>query len=203
MKGLLREELLLFTGEQQRSALNLLTTEVNHGLQDRLGTLQTVAARIAPTQVNDPTALQAFLLERPFLVGQFNAGAMIWNQQEVLQAQVHFLKDGSDLNKLEPSELRRVLWDGETVIGRIQFHPPLTAVGLALTVPIRNPQGVVIGVLAGAIQLAQPNFLSQLTSHRYGKTGNFFLIDARQRLILATSDAPRLMERLPTAGISP
>lgn len=203
VKGLLREELLLFTGEQQRSALNLLTTEVNHGLQDRLATLQTVAALIAPTQVNDPAALQAFLLERPFLVGQFNAGAMIWNKQGVLQAQVHFLKDGSALNKLEPSELRRVLQDGETVIGRIQFHPPLTAAGLALAVPIRNPQGEVIGALAGAIRLDQPNFLSQLTSHRYGKTGNFFLIDARQRLIFATSDTPRLMELLPAAGISP
>ena len=59
MKGLLREELLLFTGEQQRSALSLLTAEVNHGLQDRLGTLKTVASRVMPTQVDDKAAMQA------------------------------------------------------------------------------------------------------------------------------------------------
>ena len=46
-RGLLREELLLFTGEQQRSTLNLWTAEVNHGLQDRMRILQTVAIRVA------------------------------------------------------------------------------------------------------------------------------------------------------------
>jgi len=202
-KGLLREELLRATGEQQRSALNLLTAEVNHGLQDRLDTLQTVAARVMPTQVNDPAALQAFLLERPFLAGQFNAGAMIWNRQGVLQADVQFLKDGFVANALDPQDLATVLKDGEAVIGRIHFHSKPNAAVFAMAVPIRNPQGEVIGALAGAIRLDQPNFLSQLASHRYGKTGNFFLLDARQRLIFATSDKPRLMEVLPAPGISP
>lgn len=203
MKGLLRDELLLFTGEQQRSALNLLTTEVNHGLQDRLGTLKTVASRVMPTQVGDKAAMKAFLLERPFLAGLFNGGAMIWNRQGVLQADVQFLKDGFVANTLDPQELAAVLKDGEAVIGRIHFHSRPNAAAFAMAVPIRNPQGDVIGALAGAIRLDQPNFLSQLASHRYGKTGNFFLLDARQRLIFATSDKPRLMEVLPAAGVSP
>ncbi|HEY5581716.1 MAG TPA: diguanylate cyclase [Rhodoferax sp.] len=203
MKGLLREELLQFTGEQQRSALSLLTAEVNHGLQDRMGMLKTVASRVSPTQVDDKAAMQAFLLERPLLAGQFNAGAMIWNKQGVLQAEVQFLKDGSVANALDPKELATVLKDGEAVIGRIHFHSKPNAAGFAMAVPIRNPQGDVIGALAGAIRLDQPNFLSQLASHRYGKTGNFFLLDARQRLIFATSDKPRLMEVLPAPGISP
>jgi len=203
MKGLLREELLLFTGEQQRSALSLLTAEVNHGLQDRLGTLKTVASRVSPTQVDDKAAMQAFLLERPFLAGLFNGGAMIWNRQGVLQADVQFLKDGSVVNALDPQELAMVLKDGEAVIGRIHVHDKPNAAEFAMAVPIRNPQGDVIGALAGAIRLDQANFLSQLASHRYGKTGNFFLLDARQRLIFATSDKPRLMEVLPAPGISP
>lgn len=203
VKGLLREELLLFTGEQQRSALNLLTAEVNQGLQDRLDSLQTVASRVTPIQVNDPVALQAFLLERPLLAGLFNAGAMVWNKQGGLQAQVHFLKDGLAINTLEPPELSRLLQDGETVIGRIQVQRPLKVAGFAMAVPIRDPEGVVIGALAGVIRLDQPNFLSQLASHRYGKTGDFFLLSARQRLIFATSDTPRLLELLPAAGISP
>jgi diguanylate cyclase (GGDEF)-like protein/hemerythrin-like metal-binding protein len=203
MKGLLRDELLLFAGEQQRSALNLLTTEVSHGLQDRLGTLKTVASRVMPTQVDEKAAMKAFLLERPFLAGLFNGGAMIWNRQGVLQADVQFLKDGFVANALDPQELAMVLKDGEAVIGRIHFHSKPNAAVFAMAVPIRNPQGDVIGALAGAIRLDQPTFLSQLASHRYGKTGNFFLLDARQRLIFATSDRPRLMEVLPAPGISP
>ncbi|WPC66412.1 diguanylate cyclase [Rhodoferax ferrireducens] len=203
MKGLLREELLRFTGEQQRSALNLLTAEVNHGLQDRLDILKTVASRVSPTQVDDQAAMNAFLLERPFLAGLFNSGAMIWNRQGVLQANMQFLKDGLVANALDPQELATVLKDGEAVIGRIHFHSKPNAPAFAMAVPIRNLQGEVIGALAGVIRLDQANFLSQLASHRYGKTGNFFLLDARQRLIFATSDTPRLMEVLPAPGISP
>ena len=202
-KGLLREELLLYTGEQQRSALALLTAEVNHGLQDRLAALETVASRVSPAQLDDPAALQAFLLERPFLAGPFNAGAMIWDHQGVLQAQVQFLKDGLALSALAPPELKRVLQCGETVIGRMHVYSRSKAAGFAMAVPIRNPQGEIIGALAGAIRLDQPNFLSQLASHRYGKTGNFFLIEADQRLIFATSDAPRVLEVLPPPGASP
>lgn len=202
-KSLLREELLRFAGQQQRSALGLLTSEVNHGLQDRLSNLKMVASRVASTPMDDPQALQAFLRGRTFLSGLFNAGAMIWDRQGALLAQVQFLRDGFSLSALTPPELSRVLQGGQAVIGRIHLYDQANAAGFAMAVPIRNAQGEVIGALAGAIRLDQANFLSQLASHRYGKTGNFFLIEADKRLIFATSDTPRLLERLPAAGISP
>lgn len=202
-KALLRDELLLLTGEQQRSALNLFTAEVNHGLQDRLDSLKTVAARASLMPMDKPQALEAFLLERPMLAGLFNAGMMVWDRQGVLQTQVQFLKDGFNLSALAPAELSQVLQGGQAVIGRIHLYDPSRAAGFAMAVPIHNPQGEVIGALAGVIRLDQVNFLSQLASHRYGKTGNFFLIEADQRLIFATSDTTRLLERLPGAGISP
>jgi hypothetical protein len=46
-KTLLREELMLNTGEQQRSALNLLSSEVNNDLRDRLANLEAVALRVS------------------------------------------------------------------------------------------------------------------------------------------------------------
>ncbi|PKO60905.1 MAG: hypothetical protein CVU24_10960, partial [Betaproteobacteria bacterium HGW-Betaproteobacteria-18] len=88
-KKLLREELLLFTGAQQRSALSLLSAEVNHNLQERFNTLEAVASRITPSLIQDPPAAKAFLIERPFLDWQFNGGAMLWNQHGVLQADLH------------------------------------------------------------------------------------------------------------------
>jgi len=62
-KELLRNELLFYTGEQQRSALNQLTSEVEHGLKVWLGHLSTVAPRVSTTLLNDRAALQAYLLE--------------------------------------------------------------------------------------------------------------------------------------------
>lgn len=202
-KYLLREELLLYTGQQQRSALNLLTSEVNLSLRNRLATLDTVALRVTPTMQQDPSALQAFLLEQSFLAGPFNGGARIWNRQGVLQADVQFLPDRLDSPALAPQELARVLQDGQPVIGQMQVHDTLKTAWFAMAVPVRSPQGEVVGALAGVVRLDQANFLSQLTSHRYGKTGNYFLVDASQRLIFATSDQERLLEVLPAPGVSP
>lgn len=202
-KKLLRDELLLQSGEQQRSALNLLASEVNYGLQDRLGNLNTVASRVPLALLNDRAALQAFLHDQLYLAELFNGGVMVWNAQGTLQAKVQYLEDGLNVLGLTPQEVKAVVGDGMPLIGRIQPPSALEAPALAMAVPIRNPMGVVIGVLAGVLRLDRPNFLSQLTTHSYGKTGNFFLIAADQRLIFATSDTSRLFEVLPGAGISP
>lgn len=202
-KGLLREELLLYTGDQQRSALSLLTVQVNQGVQDRLDALKTVASRVSPTQLQDQASSHVFLRDLPLLPLLFNSGVMVWNAQGVLQAKVQFLADGLGTAGLTPQELAVVLQKGQPVVGRIQPHTTLKTPVVTMAVPIHGPDGAVIGALVGVIRLDQANFLSQLTSHQYGKTGNFFLIDASQRLIFATSDTPRLMEVLPVEGISP
>lgn len=202
-KSLLREELLLYTGQQQRSALNLLSSEVNRGLRDRLATLETVALQVTPAMQQDRSALQAFLQEQSFLAGPFNGGARLWNRQGELQAEVQFLPDGLATPVLAPQELTQVLQHGQPVIGQMQVHDTLKTVRFAMAVPVRSPLGEVVGALAGVVRLDQANFLSQLTSHRYGKTGNFFLVDASQRLIFAASEPTRLLEMLPASGMSP
>lgn len=202
-KNLLREELLLYTGQQQRSALNLMTAEVNVGLRDRFAALETLALRVAPKIQQDPSALQAFLLEQSFLAGAFNGGVRAWNRQGALQADVQFLSADLDAPALAPPELNRVLQDGQPVIGQMQVHDALKTVWFAMAVPVRSPLGDIVGALAGVVRLDQANFLSRLTSHRYGKTGHYFLVDARQRLIFAASDPMRLREVLPAPGVKP
>lgn len=202
-KRLLREELLLYTGQQQRSALSLFSAEVNYGLQERLDTLEATASRLTPKLLEDPASLKAYLLDRQFLARQFNAGAMVWDQQGVLLTEVPYLQDGLIAQALDPQALAGVLQSGKAVVGRIHTFENSKTPMFAVAVPIRNPQGVVIGALAGVIRLDQANFINQLTSHTYGKTGNFFLVDASQRMIFATSDPTRLFEVLPVPGVSP
>jgi diguanylate cyclase (GGDEF)-like protein/hemerythrin-like metal-binding protein len=202
-KRLLREELLLYTGQQQRSALSLLSSEVSLGLRERLDILETVSLRVSPNMQQDPAALQAFLLEQSFLAGSFNGGVRLWNRQGELQADVPFSPDVLVTPVFAQLELARVLEDGKAVIGQIQVNNMLKTAWFAMAVPVRGPAGDVLGALAGVVRLDQVNFLSQLTSHRYGKSGNFFLVDASQRLIFAASEPKRLFEMLPQPGVSP
>ena len=199
VKGMIRDELILYTGAQQRSALKLLDAEVSRVLQDRIESLSILASELAPVPLQDKAGLKNLLRTRSFLERQFNAGVSIWNAQGVLLA--------SNGNYWERSvvtqDLSRFLQAGQPGVGRMNLLTDPRTASFAMYVPIRDPGGTVIGAVAGSIRLDKPNFLSTLASHRYGKTGNFFLIDASQRLIIATSDESRLLETLPSRGVSP
>ena len=198
-KGLLRDELILYSGAQQRSALRLLVAEVNRVLQDRLDSLTILASDLGPMQLQDTTGLTNRLRARPFLERQFNAGVSIWNVQGALLASNSHYLDQS----VEPQDLSRALQSGEPGGGSIHILAESQTAAFALVVPIRNAAGTVVGAVAGSVRLDQPNFLTTLASHGYSKTGNFFVIEAAQRRIIATSDAPRLLETLPPRGVSP
>jgi diguanylate cyclase (GGDEF)-like protein len=201
--SLMRDELLKFSGEQQRSALALLTNDVTRQLQDRINILDTVAARVTPTVINDPLVGQTFLLERPFLGKLFNGGVMLWGPRGQMLTDLSFKSLAAVREPLQQSELARVLADGQATVGTVHRDLQLQVGVFAIAVPIRNAQGAVIGALGGAVRLDQPNFLTSLTETAYGKTGNFFLIEPRERLIFASSDTSRVMEVLPQQGINP
>jgi diguanylate cyclase (GGDEF)-like protein/hemerythrin-like metal-binding protein len=203
VKGLLRDELLVFVGEQQRSTLHLLTSEVNRALQERLKTLKTVSVSAGATPLDSAAVVRMLLAQRPFLADFFNGGVHVWNLEGVLLADA--AEPAADLasSAVDPQDLAEVLTGGKDVIGRVQvLHEPQMA-AFALLVPLYNIQGEVSGALGGIIRLDQPNFLTQIAAHRYGRTGNLFLLDARQRLIFATSETPRLLETLPPPGVNP
>jgi diguanylate cyclase (GGDEF)-like protein/hemerythrin-like metal-binding protein len=202
-KSLLREELLRFTGEQQRSALALVNTEVTQGLQDRLASLTAVASDVTPAVLNTPTLAQNFLHERPFLESLFNSDVMLWNAEGQAVADTRFKGRHAIGNEIDPQDLARILDAGTNFIGSVHLQEPQKIGVFAIGVPVHNPQGRVIGALVGSIRLDKPNFLSQVTRHTYGQTGHFFLVEPRHRLIFATSDTSRLMEVLPPAGSNP
>jgi diguanylate cyclase (GGDEF)-like protein len=202
-KRLLRDELLRFVGEQQHSALSLLSGQVTQGVQDRLSNLNALAARLPLGTLNDPLALQAFLREPPHLAGLFNGGMVVWNQQGRLQAEVRYLDDSWLAQALDPHDLAAVLQGTQPSFVGARQHGRMAVGVVTLVVPLRDTQGAVVGALAGVIRLDQPNFLGPLTAKPYGQTGNFFVIDPRQRLIIASSDKARLLEVLPAPGISP
>lgn len=199
VKELMRDQLILYTGAQQRSALQLLGAEVDRVLRDRLESLSSLASDLAPVPLQDATGLNQFLQTRSFLDGQFNAGVSIWNAQGVLLA-----SNGNYwYRSVAAQDLSRFLRTGQAGIGRMNMLTEPKTAAFAMYVPIRDPGGTVVGAVAGSIRLDKPNFLTTLASHRYGKTGNFFLIESAQRLIFATSDPSRVLETLPGRGVIP
>ena len=68
-------------GQQQSSALNLLSQFVNQGLEDRLAALGKVAQQISLAQMKPSADLQNRLNQSVSLQGLFNGGAFVVNPQ--------------------------------------------------------------------------------------------------------------------------
>lgn len=203
VKGLMQEQLLNFAGEQQRSVLHLLTSEVNRGLHERFDTLKTVAVSTLATPLESAQAVHQLLAQNAFLAAVFNGGVNVWNQQGVLLTDTQPPADDVAAGAVDAQDLAEVLRTGKERVGRVLVLQEPKLAAFSLLVPLHDVQGQVSGVLVGVIRLDRPNFLSQIAGHTYARTGNLFLLDARQRLIFATSDTSRQLEVLPGPGVSP
>ncbi len=201
-KRLIQEELTLFTGVQQRSALALLTTQVNNGLQDRLASLALTASVVTPALMDNAPFVQAFLGRQKLSSIYFNAGLKVWSPALGWVGQAVSDSAESAAPGIRAQALEGLLKDGRFVVGDIQVDDQQVS-NLTLVVPIRDTQGAVVGGLAGVMRLDAGHFLTELTSHPYGKSGHYFLVDRRQRIIFATSDPVRRLEILPAPGINP
>jgi diguanylate cyclase (GGDEF)-like protein/PAS domain S-box-containing protein len=73
---------------------------------------------------------------------------------------------------------------------------------VVLAAPILDSRGEVVAVLGGSLNLLRPNFLGKLGTARVGKTGSFALL-GRDRTIILSRDAERIMQPGPAPGVSP
>jgi PAS domain S-box-containing protein len=72
-----------------------------------------------------------------------------------------------------------------------------------MAAPIRDAQGKTIGALVGVVNLAESNFLDEITGNNYGQSGGYLLVDPMLRMIVTASDHSRIMETAPAPGLYP
>jgi PAS domain S-box-containing protein len=93
--------------------------------------------------------------------------------------------------------------EGKSTIGKPRIGVAVKAAIFAMSAPIRDAKGKVIGVLVGVTDLTKPNFLDKVTKGGYGKTGGYMLIAPKDRLIVTASLKSRIMETLSPPGTIP
>ncbi|HEY5492749.1 MAG TPA: cache domain-containing protein, partial [Gemmatimonadaceae bacterium] len=197
----LHNDLRRLLSDQQFSVVTLVAEEVNQELSDRLVVLERVAKRVSPALLGDAVALQAFLEERLILQGPFNSEVVVYRHDGTAVGRVPRSKGLVNFRPADGDPVAAALTAGKTTVGRPVVDTALRAGVFGMAVPIRDPQGVVIGALVGVTNLAQSNFLDRITGHRYGKTGHYFIVAPRERLLVMSSNRSRIMEKLPGPGV--
>ena len=188
--------------EQQFSTASFIADEIDHEVNDRLKALETMAARVSPGMLANPTALQAYLEDPPFLQHLFNNGVLVVGLDGTTIADVPREAGRLGVNYMNRDFIVAALKEGKTTISAPVVGKALKGPLIGMVVPIRNAQGRVIGAIDGVIALGEPNFLDRVRQGGYGKSGYYNLVAAKHRLIVTSSDKRRIMERLPAPGVS-
>jgi hypothetical protein len=188
-------------GEQQFSTVSIIAADINSEIDERLGALEKVAARITPAILGNASSMQAFLEDRIAFRMMFNAGINVTRLDGVVIADVPISMRRIGNNYSDRNHVAGAL-RGKSTIGNPVMGKMVKAPIVPIAVPILD-KGKVIGTLTGITNLGAPNFLSKITDNVYGKTGGYLLVSRQLRTIVYATDKKRIMEVLPGPGINP
>jgi PAS domain S-box-containing protein len=200
---LLREDMEQLLGGQQLSSVAMVASGLNTELEDRLQALRTVASEIGPADLKTPARLQTKLEQRVIFQQQFNDGSIVTDLGGTVLADFPRTSGRMGVNYAERDSIAAALKQGRTSIGRPVMGKKSAAPMLAMTVPIFDPQGLVIGSLSGVINLARPNFLDTVAQSRYGQASGYSIVARQHRVIVTSADKSRIMSTLPGPGVVP
>jgi len=186
-------------GEQQFSVVTTVANAVNTNLAERLQALESVA-KLNAGLMGDPAALQASLERHLALQQQFNAGVWVAGPDGQAIADVPRSANRFGINFMDRDFIATALKDGRSTIGRPVMGKQTQTPVFAITVPVRDPQGQLIGAIVGVTNLGQPSFLDVVTQGTYGKRGGYVLVAPQHQLIVTATDATRIMQPIPPPG---
>lgn len=199
----LHKELEQQLAKQQFSTVSVVGAQLKEELEFRLKGLETIAENISPALMANTQSLQLMLSNRPVFQKLFNGGTFVTAADGTAIVSLPVSAGRVGVNYMERDHIAAALKDGKSRISKAVIGKKLLSPVVSMAVPVRGAQGKVIGALVGVTDLAQPNFLDRITSHKYGETGGFYITSRQYRTIVTASDKTRIMELLPASGISP
>lgn len=199
----LREDMQRLLGAQQYSMASLMAADINSQINNRFLALQHVAQVIQNRNLQSPAQFQALLEDLPIFQFLFNGGSFITNQEGRAVASLPTDLERVGVNYIDRDYISNTMRDGRSTISQPLMGRQIKAPIFGMGVPIRNHNNEIVGVLAGVINLTASNFMDRIERSYVSGSGSYELIDARHRIIVASSDKTRIMEKLPPPLINP
>lgn len=167
----LRADMEAAISAQQYSTVSLIASEIERSVSERSAILGKLARRLGDAGDVDGRAAQALLESQSGLEPMFNWGVIVLDADGVAVSSVpgKHNRVGGDYGDL--SFFAKLKESNEPLItpplrGRRTGAPVLT-----VAQAIRAPGGRFIGAVLGVTNLHEPNFLDQVGSAKYGRTG--------------------------------
>ena len=198
----LRQDLTTQTTTQLVTVANYVAQDIDHDLIERREFLTRVADRLPLALLADQLPLESWLEERQHISALFSQGMFVMDAHGQLLSSNPELAD-SVSNRLATQDFFSQALAGKFAIGRPVVGKTSGKPVLPMAWPLRDPDGLVKGVLVGVSALKSPNFLNALHVIRVGTTGGLVLVSPRDGLFLGASDADIALKPTPAVGLHP
>ena len=187
--------------DQQFGMVTTMADEIDSKLRINQLQLVALAGTITPEILSSPQRAQRFLDGHPDNVAVFDSGIFLISAQGRLLARNPQAPDliGTDFSFRE--YYRKVRLTGKPVVSDPYLamyrdrHPTV-----ALVVPIFDAAGKLIGMLGGANNLLNDNYLGNLANARFGSQGYLRLTNS-DRIIIVHRDRSKILTKDVPAGI--
>src|SRR5574343_289885 len=199
----LRRDMEAAISTQQFSTVSLIAKEIDRSILERLGIGESIASSLSAEIFATPAAVQRLIEERKIPKRIFTSGVIVTDGTGTAIASVptDLNRTGSDYSKYE--FISAALKTGKPQLPEPVISPNSGLPVFTMIVPINDDQGKTIGLVIGVTNLAEPNFLDEIGSAKYGNTGDFLVSAPKARIFVASSDKRRVMKAGPPPGINP
>ena len=196
----------LFTGwytknvEEQQM---MLVTRIAEELDDKIQTTQNIlvmeARQFTPAIVADPRAADHELRNHIVVDTIFDSGLFLFSRDGKIIAETAHKpsRTGLDLSYREYIKVTR--YTGKPYVSDPFVSAAKQRPVVMFTAPVFGPDGRLIAIMGGSLDLLKANFLGKLARARIGATGYFFLF-SRDRSMIMHPDPDMILKRNTTPG---
>ena len=189
--------------DQQFTMLTVISQSIDQKLRSSQKIIVDISRHVTPGIIRDSTAAQRFLDSRPGAKSTFDNGLFLFSREGRIIAESPFLPNrrGRDISFRD--YYKATMATGQPVISEpyISTHTP-GAPAVIFTVPLKDPDGRIIAILAGSLNLLHDNILGELAGTRIASSGYLYLL-TRDRTIIMHPDTSRIMQPAAPPGTNP
>jgi len=177
---------------QQDTLVRMVAGQLDEKFEARATDLRRLASQLQPMLGQPPAVMKRFAAQAVSMPQNFNAVFLAWPDGEMAFSTA--VPDGQRIHLGDRDYFREVL-DGsafavsDLLRGRLSAAP-----GVVMAVPLRAPDGRLLAVVGGALNLSENNFLGQIARSRIGLTGSYCLVSSGENPRYAMhADAGKVM----------
>jgi len=189
---------------QQATLANYVAEDIDGKVRARRALLERLALELPPALLEQPEALQAWLADRQMLAPLFSRGLVVV-RPDGHGAWADFPpRPRQRVSAFHETDwFRRLVKQPGFVLARPQAPDASSDAELLMAVPVQDPRGRLLAVLAGVTGLDAPGFLDLLQHPRPDKAATFLLMSPAEQMVIAASTPELRLQRTPTPGTNP